>query len=122
MNKIEKDFHNNDKTFFHQTKPLDFIERYCSRLSVNRELTKVCKFIAMRIESNNIIPENTPHSVAAGIVYFIAQICSLNISKRDVYCVSEISEVTINKCYKKLETMSDILIPQKIVNKYNKKL
>ena len=118
LNKIEKDFHNNDKTFFHQTKPLDFIERYCSRLSVNRELTKVCKFIAMRIESNNIIPENTPHSVAAGIVYFIAQICSLNISKRDVYCVSEISEVTINKCYKKLEKIKEDLVPSAILAKY----
>ena len=118
MNKIEKDFHNNDKTFFHQTKPLDFIERYCSRLSVNSELTKVCKFIAMRIESNNIIPENTPHSVAAGIVYFIAQICSLNISKRDVYCVSEISEVTINKCYKKLDKIKEDLVPSAILAKY----
>ena len=72
----------------------------------------------MRIESNNIIPENTPHSVAAGIVYFIAQICSLNISKRDVYCVSEISEVTINKCYKKLEKIKEDLVPSAILAKY----
>ena len=58
----------------------------------------------MRIESQNLMPENTPHSVAAGIIYFISVICQLNISKKDIAIISEISEVTINKCYKKLKT------------------
>ena len=57
-------------------------------------------FIANIIEKNNIIPENTPHSIAAGIVYFVSHKCRLNISKRDVNVISEISEVTINKCFK----------------------
>ena len=118
LNKIEKGLENNEKTFFPQTKPLDFIERFCSRLSINSELTKVCQFIAVRIERNNIIPENTPHSVAAGIIYFIAKICSLNISKHDVYCVSEISEVTVNKCYKKLNEIKETLVPTSILTKY----
>jgi len=42
----------------------------------------------------------------------------LNISKRDVYCVSEISEVTINKCYKKLEKIKEDLVPSAILAKY----
>ena len=106
------------KPSFHQTKPIDFIERFCSRLSINKELTKVCQFIAVRLDKHNLIPENTPHSVAAGIIYFIAQICSLNITKYDVYCVSEISEVTINKCYKKLNKMKETLVPSPILIKY----
>ena len=119
LNKLEKDMENNEKTFFHQTKPVDFIDRFCSRLRINKELTKVCLFIAIRLDKHNLIPENTPHSVAAGIIYFIAQICSLNITKYDVYCVSEISEVTINKCYKKLEKMKETLVPSAILIKYN---
>ncbi len=109
---------NNEKTALCKTKPEDFIERYCSKLNINQELTMCSKFIALRIQKNNIIPENTPHSIAAGIVYFIAQICKLNISKRDVNKVSEISEVTINKCFKKLETIHDKLIPKAILDKY----
>ena len=81
-------------------------------------MTKVCKFIAMRIEKNNLIPENTPHSIAAGIVYFVSQEFNLNVSKKSVNLVSEISEVTINKCHKKLETMKEQLIPQMIRDKY----
>ena len=102
LNNMEKDMVNTDKTHFHNTKPIAFIERYCSKLNINKELTRVAEFVALRIDKLNLMPENTPHSVAAGIIYFIAQSCHLNISKHDVNFVSEISEVTINKCYKKL--------------------
>ena len=72
-----------------------------------------------KIEKMNIMPENTPHSIAAGVVYFISQFCKLNITKRDVKGVSEISEVTINKCYKKLEKVKDDLLPPTIIKKYS---
>ena len=64
------------------------------------------------------MPENTPHSVAAGVVYYISQLCRLNISKKDVKNISEISEVTINKCFKKIEKMRDELVPGIILKKY----
>jgi transcription initiation factor TFIIIB Brf1 subunit/transcription initiation factor TFIIB len=72
----------------------------------------------MKIEKNNIMPENTPHSIAAGVVYFISQLCGLNVNKRDIKNVSEISEVTINKCFKKLEKIKSELIPAAIAKKY----
>jgi transcription initiation factor TFIIB len=118
INELESEMANTDKTILCQTTPDSFIDRYCSRLNVNAELTKVCKFVAIRIQRNNLIPENTPHSVAAGIVYFIAQSCNMNVSKRDISSISEISEVTINKCYKKLADMTDMLIPKAILEKY----
>ena len=76
----------------------------------------------MRIEKNNLIPENTPHSIAAGIIYFISDICNLNINKKSISSISEISEVTINKCFKKLENKQEELIPAKILEKYTLKL
>jgi transcription initiation factor TFIIIB Brf1 subunit/transcription initiation factor TFIIB len=72
----------------------------------------------MKIEKMNLMPENTPPSIAAGVVYFIAQNCKLNVTKKDVKIISEISEVTINKCYKKLEKIKETLIPACITNKY----
>jgi transcription initiation factor TFIIB len=119
INNIEKDMINTDKTNFGRTKPEAFIERFCSKLNINNELTKVCQFISMKIEKLNVMPENTPHSIAAGVVYFISQYCKLNITKRDVKIVSEISEVTINKCYKKLEKFKDELLPPIIMKKYS---
>ena len=118
LNKMEKDDASIDKTHFYKTTPTAFIERYCSKLGLNKELTKVCLFVAHKISQKNLIPENTPHSVAAGIVYFVAQSCNLNISKKNVNKCSEISEVTINKCYKKLDKIKRELIPQIILKKY----
>ena len=118
INVIEKDLDNDEKTVFSKTTPGDFIQRYCSKLNINSELTKLCLFISMKIEKNNLMPENTPHSIAAGIIYFIIQLCNLNISKKEVKTVSEISEVTIGKCHKKIEKHSGSLIPNAIIQKY----
>ena len=120
LNELDNDLDNNNKMILNETTPLIFIERYCSKLSINNELTKLCKFIAIRIEEKNLIPENTPHSIAAGILYFISNICKLNINKKAVSNVSKISEVTINKCYKKLENIQSDIIPNKILEKYSK--
>ena len=118
INELESNLENSEKTNFCKTKPEAFIERYCSRLAINDELTKLCQFIAVMIEKQNLIPENTPHSIASGIIYFVACQCHLPITKKDVNRVSDMSEVTINKCYKKLYDMRDKLLPKMIVSKY----
>jgi transcription initiation factor TFIIB len=124
INNLEKDMDNKEKTNLGKTKPEAFIERYCSKLNINNELTRLCQFISMKIEKMDVMPENTPPSIAAGVVYFVSQICKLNISKRDVKNVSETSEVTINKCFKKLEkiTYDQNIIPAAILKKYNLEL
>ena len=120
INELEHNFINSDKTNLGKTNPQSFIERYCSRLNITQELTKLCLFIALNIQKKNMIPENTPHSIAAGIVYFVGQTCKIGFSKKDVGRISEISEVTINKCYKKLDSFKTQLIPECILVKYNK--
>ena len=100
------------------TTPSSFIERYCSRLNINSELTKLAKFIAKKIETTGCINDNTPHSIAAGIVYFIGQECNLPITKTNVKQICGVSEVTINKCYKKMDVLKDKLIPSIIYQKY----
>jgi len=119
INELESNMENSEKTAFCKTKPEAFIDRYCSRLSVPDELTKLSQFIAVSIEKNNLIPENTPHSIASGIIYFVAYMCKLPITKKDVNRISDMSEVTINKCFKKLYDMRERLIPNIILRKYN---
>jgi transcription initiation factor TFIIB len=118
INDIEKELNNTEKTTYCKIKPEAFIERYCSKLNMNSELTKLCQFISIKIEAKGLIPENTPQSIAAGVVYFIVQICKLNISKKDVKNISEISEVTVNKVFKKIEKLKAELIPESILKKY----
>jgi transcription initiation factor TFIIB len=119
LNDLEKNMPKEEKTNFEKTTPESFIQRYCSRLGINQELTKLCEFISIKIETQNLMPENTPHSIAAGVVYFVSQICQLNVTKQQVRQVSEISEVTINKCFKKMEKIKDTLIPSAILSRYS---
>tara|TARA_A100001015_G_C15025734_1_gene730398 strand:+ start:1281 stop:2318 length:1038 start_codon:yes stop_codon:yes gene_type:complete len=116
INELENEC--NTKTILCKTTPESFIERYCSKLNINKELTNLAMFISIRILEKNIIPENTPNSISAGIIYFITQECNLNVTKKQISNISEISEVTINKCYKKLIPYKNYLIPRVILNKY----
>ena len=76
------------------------------------------KFLANKIESESIITDNIPHAIAAGIVYFVGQVYQVNNTKQEVKVVSGVSEVTINKCYKKLDAIRDSLVPSTILAKY----
>uniref|UniRef100_A0A6C0D3P2 Cyclin-like domain-containing protein n=1 Tax=viral metagenome TaxID=1070528 RepID=A0A6C0D3P2_9ZZZZ len=119
LHNIERNIEPSQQADLCITLPSSFIERYCSRLNMNQELTMLSKFIAIKVEQNNIITDNIPHAIAAGIVYFIAQNCQLNILKQDIKAVTGVSEVTINKCFKKLEAIRDNLIPTAILHKYS---
>ena len=121
LNSIENEnYINTSDTTLKQTTPLSFIERFASKLFIPQEITKVCMFSAMRIHKNNLIPENTPQSIAASTIYFVCSLCNININRKDVSIVSDISEVTINKCYKKLEHIESEIIPKIIIEKYKK--
>jgi len=118
LHNIERNIDPSQQTDLCVTLPSSFIERYCSKLNFNQELIMLSKFVANKIEKNNIITDNIPHAIAAGIVYFISYNCNLNISKLDIKAVCGVSEVTINKCFKKLDAIRDNLIPQCILDKY----
>jgi len=118
LHNIERNIDPSQQTDLCVTMPSSFIERYCSKLNFNQELTMLAKFITNKVEQNNIINDNIPHAVAAGIIYFVSYNCNMNVSKLHIKNVCGVSEVTINKCFKKLETIRDVLIPKCIMDKY----
>jgi hypothetical protein len=48
----------------------------------------------------------------------VCQKCNLSITKKMITTISKISEVTINKCFKKLELQETKLIPPHLLKKY----
>uniref|UniRef100_A0A6C0HBJ5 Cyclin-like domain-containing protein n=1 Tax=viral metagenome TaxID=1070528 RepID=A0A6C0HBJ5_9ZZZZ len=118
LHNIERNVETSQQSDLCVTLPSSFIERYCSKLGFNTELTMLAKFVTSKVENNNIITDNIPHAIAAGIIYFVAQNCNMNVNKLEIKAVCGVSEVTINKCYKKLELIKESLIPQRILDKY----
>ena len=118
FNEIESGLESSQKTHLCLSTPASFIPRYCSRLGLTDELQKLCSFIAFRIEDLSLVPENTPHAKAAGLIYFVIHSCNLAITKGMVAETTEISEVTINKCFRKLGEYKAQLLPPQIAQKY----
>jgi transcription initiation factor TFIIB len=111
INEIEQHKLNDSQIKYTNTTPSAFIDRYCSYLNMAADYITLAKFVAMKIEKQNMIPEHTPNSVATGIIYLISNEFELNISKKDIQQVSDISEVTINKCFQTIEHLKHLLIP-----------
>lgn len=118
LHNIERGSETSQQTELCSTTPSLFIERFCSKLNINQELTMLSKFVVNKVEVQNIILDNTPHAIAAGVIFFVSQNCNLNISKFEIRQICGISEVTINKCFKKLDNHKEKLIPMFILNKY----
>ena len=114
LNDIEKNM--DEKTVLNNCAPSTFIDRYCTKLSISKDLTKLCMFIALKVEKDNLIPENTPHSISVGIINYVCNKCNLPITKEKISEISTISTVTITKCSSTLEKFD--LLPTKIKNKY----
>ena len=118
LHNIERSIDPSQQAELCATLPSSFIERYCSKLNINIELTMLSKFVAIKIEKNNIITDNIPHAISAGVIYFVSQHCNLTLTKQEIKQISGVSEVTINKCFKKLDVISDQLLPKAVLNKY----
>jgi len=88
----------------------DFIDRFCSNLGMNQEDISNIKHISYLSHVYNLINDNTPPSMAAGCIYLYIKEVNYDIHKKTISDVCKISEVTINKCYKKLENHKDKLI------------
>ena len=101
------------------TNSTNFIPRYCSMLNIENKYMELMKLISKKVEKLPDISENTPPAIASGVIYLISHLCKLNISKRDISQTCKISEVTINKCFKKLLIFIDLLFSDEIKKTYN---
>lgn len=90
------------------TKPKDFINRFCNKLNIGEintgDILKICNITV----ENYIISENTPPSIASGCIYYFVKKKNLDITKKNISDVCKISEVTINKCCKTIESKDEL--------------
>lgn len=89
-------------------KPEDFIERFCNKLKIEEDGVSIIARLCEISLKNNIISENTPPSIAAGCIFYYIKKNNIDISKKQISEICIISEVTINKCCKKLESKDSL--------------
>ena len=87
----------------------DFIERFCNNINhIDLNINKIIKIANLCIK-HKLIYDNTPPAMAAGCIYLYIKLMNIDINKKNISINCKISEVTINKCYKKLETNPSLM-------------
>ena len=122
MTKGCKKFHDITKSNVVCSNPEDFIIRFCCNLNIDDKHLELCKSVINKADEYSVVSENAPPSIAAGVIFLVSNLCSINIQKKDISANCDISEVTINKCYKKLNKYKKLLITKDDIEKYNIKL
>ena len=101
------------------TTPENFIPRFCSSLNIEDKYISLMKLICKKVQKLPDISENTPPAIASGIIYLICYLCKLSVTKKNISDICKISEVTINKCFKKLLIFVDLLFSDSLKQKFN---
>lgn len=86
----------------------DFIDRFCNRLNIDSSEIGDIKKLEVEIQKHKIISEVRPDSIAAGSILLYCKLNNIDVDKTDISEISRISEVTINKCCKKLQEIMNI--------------
>lgn len=101
----------------------DFIPRYCSYMDIqDKTFIDLCNIVAKRAKDAEIVQENTPPSIACGVIYLLSQLLSLNYDIKTIHKKCDISVVTINKCFRQLWNHRKKIIPKVINDMYEKKI
>jgi transcription initiation factor TFIIB len=90
------------KLNLYSTNPLDYLHRFCSKLDLSDEIYEVCCEVCKISEEKGVMGNHISTSRGAGIIYFVASHCGLNITRDDIFKACDISQVTTGKCYNEL--------------------
>jgi len=109
---------------FKSSPPEDFVPRFCKQLKLKQKFIDQAVTIARNIHKLNIATTHTPLSVAAASILLTVSMNDLTITKRQLADKFVVSEVTITKAYKAIETYRTKLISvektDKIIEKERK--
>jgi transcription initiation factor TFIIIB Brf1 subunit/transcription initiation factor TFIIB len=95
----------------------DFIDRFGSKLKLNKETIQLSKTISENTTRLDIASDHQATSIAAASILLAINILEQNISKKNISLVFEISDVTITKTYKKIYCYQQIVISDELTSK-----
>ena len=99
------------------TRPIDFINRFCSKLNLGTNIFNICLEVCQNADKYNLVSKCIPPSIAAGTIFLVCNLLNINISKKEISIHCKISEVTISKCYKNLYLYHEHILPENILLK-----
>ena len=94
----------------------DFIERLAKKLEIDKKYIDISKDVCNNIHKLDIASTHEPPSVAAGCILLVAITYNVNISKKQISEIFDISDVTISKTYRKIHPYYKIILNNKVTD------
>jgi transcription initiation factor TFIIIB Brf1 subunit/transcription initiation factor TFIIB len=94
----------------------DFIERLAKKLDIDSKFIDISKDVCNNIHKLDIASTHEPPSVAAGCILLVANTYNVNISKKQISEIFDISDVTISKTYRKIHPYYKIILNNKVTD------
>jgi transcription initiation factor TFIIB len=100
----------------------DFIERFGSKLQLNKETIQLAKTISENCNKIDIASDHQATSVAAASILLAANMLDQQINKKAISEIFKISDVTITKTYKKIYPYQNIIASDQLTTKIYHKM
>jgi transcription initiation factor TFIIB len=112
------DYVNMDSFFteFKSSQSTDFIERYSKKLNLADIYIKKAKDISINIHKLDIVSTHEPSSVAAGCILLVTKMHKLDLNKKKISDIFNISDVTISKTFRRINNYQQIITNNELTN------
>ncbi len=104
------------------TTPNDHIERFCQKLKLKKEQVQQIKIISNNITRLYLASNHQPTSIAAGAILVYSNIYEVDIQKKTISEIFEISNVTIDKIYRKILPFRKVIVSDEMTTFVKNKL
>ena len=94
--------------------PNDFIERFCYKLKLQNDQIDIISKISKNISKLHLASNHQPTSIATGSILIYAHMYNINIQKKTISEIFNISIVTIDKIFKKILPFKNVIICDKL--------
>jgi transcription initiation factor TFIIB len=102
--------------------PNNFIERFCYKLKFKKDQIKDILIIATNISKLNLASNHQPSSIATGAIIIYTNINGINLQKKTISEIFNISVVTIDKIYKKILPFRKVIVSDELTDFVKHKL
>ena len=94
----------------------DFIERLAKKMDIDKKYIDIAKDVCNNVHKLGFASTHEPPSVAAGCILLVANTYNVNISKKQISVIFDISDVTISKTYRKIHPYYKIIINNRVTD------
>jgi transcription initiation factor TFIIIB Brf1 subunit/transcription initiation factor TFIIB len=102
--------------------PNNHIERFCKKLKLKTDQIQEIIIISNNINKLYLASNHQPTSIAAGAILIYSNLYGVDIQKKVISEVFEISNVTIDKIYKKILPFKNVIVSDEITTFVKNKL